>query len=137
MKDQQRSLKKTVWFAMIVFGIVSQSLVQTGCVAVAVGIGAVGTVAYLKGSLTSQVNNSLDETMRATQIAVSELGLVSVSEIQGALDAELILRSAKDQKVSITLEKLEHQVTSVTIRIGSGGDEALSLTILEKIKGNL
>ena len=122
---------------VIALGILSQSLVQTGCVIAAVGAGAAGTVAYFRGELVSTFDNTFDEALEATQKAVDELELIRISEKKDALSAVFTLQTAKDKKVSIILDKLDHEVTSVTIRVGIVGDESLSLTILGKIRENL
>ena len=137
MKYQQHWLKKAVWPMVIALGILSQSLVQTGCVIAAVGAGAAGTVAYFRGELVSTFDNTFDEALEATQKAVDELELIRISEKKDALSAVFTLQTAKDKKVSIILDKLDHEVTSVTIRVGIVGDESLSLTILGKIRENL
>lgn len=122
---------------VMALGILSQSLVQTGCVIAAVGAGAAGTVAYFRGELVSTFDNTFDEALEATQKAVDELELIRISEKKDALSAVFTLQTAKDKKVSIILDKLDHEVTSVTIRVGIVGDESLSLTILGKIRENL
>ncbi len=137
MKYQQHWLKKAVWPMVMALGILSQSLVQTGCVIAAVGAGAAGTVAYFRGELVSTFDNTFDEALEATQKAVDELELIRISEKKDALSAVFTLQTAKDKKVSIILDKLDHEVTSVTIRVGIVGDESLSLTILGKIRENL
>jgi len=137
MKYQQHWLKKAVWPMVMALGILSQSLVQTGCVVAAVGAGAAGTVAYFRGELVSTFDNTFDEAFEATQKAVDELELIRISEKKDALSAVFTVQTAKDKKVSIILDKLDHEVTSVTIRVGIMGDESLSLTILGKIRENL
>ena len=102
-----------------------------------VGAGAAGTVAYFRGELVSTFDNTFDEAFEATQKAVDELELIRISEKKDALSAVFTVQTAKDKKVSIILDKLDHEVTSVTIRVGIMGDESLSLTILGKIRENL
>ncbi len=122
---------------MMALGILSQSLLQTGCVVAAVGAGAAGTVAYFRGELVSTLDNDFEETLEATREAVDELELIKISEKKDALAAIFTLQTAKDKKVRIILDKLDHEVTRVTIRVGIFGNESLSLAILGKIRENL
>jgi len=47
------------------------------------------------------------------------------------------VRNAKDEKITIIVEKEGEGVTALRIRVGVFGNEALSRSILDTIKGNL
>jgi hypothetical protein len=110
---------------------------QSGCVAV-VAAGAAGTgVAWYNGRLESTLGGDYNRVLNATRAALSQLEFAKVSENKDALKAVFISRTAQDKKVEITLSKLTETTTKVEIRIGFFGDEPMSITVLEKIKGNL
>lgn len=109
---------------------------NTGCIAVAAGAGA-GAVAWVKGELRTTVTANLDRSVRAAGEAVRELQFVKVSERKDALEAVIIARSAADRKIQIKLENVGGALTTVKIRVGTFGNEAVSLAILDKIKSNL
>ena len=69
--------------------------------------------------------------LAAALLAASLTGCVD------ALTAILIARTAEDRKVEIKVSKTGDQSAKVQIRVGFFGDEALSLTVLDKIKTNL
>ena len=73
----------------------------------------------------------------AANLAIKQLQFAKISEKKDALTAILIARTAEDRKVEIKVIKVGDQSAKVQIRVGVFGDEALSLTILDKIKTNL
>jgi len=109
----------------------------TGCLAVAAGAGAGAAVAYVRGELKGTVPAGLDATARATNNAIQALQFAKVSEAKDALSAVFIARTATDKKIEIRLENAGRDVTTVKIRVGLVGDEALSIMILDKIKSHI
>jgi hypothetical protein len=69
--------------------------------------------------------------------AISELEFAKVSDNKNALKAVLVARKALDTKVEITLANSGKKLTSIKIRVGLFGDEALSLAISYQIKAGL
>ena len=109
----------------------------TGCVAVvAAGAGA-GTVAWARGELESTLSAGYDTSVEATNRAIQQLQFAKISESKDALTDKIIVRTAGDRKVVIRIDKMADLSSKVRIRVGWFGDEALSLTILEKIRANL
>jgi len=111
-------------------------VLQSGCVAAAVGAGA-GAVAYIRGDLEATVESPLNVTNRAAGRAISQLEFAKISEKKDALTSNITARTAQDKKVEIILTKVSDTVTKVKIRVGVFGDEAVSMVILDKIKGAL
>lgn len=109
----------------------------TGCLAVAAGAGAAGAVAYVRGELTTTLEASLDHTVKATNDAVQQLQFAKISESKDALQAYITVRNAADKKIKFSIERTSDKLTKLTIRVGVFGDEAQSMTILDKIKANL
>lgn len=108
-----------------------------GCVAAAVGIGAAGTVAYIRGDLEAVESESLDAVYEAAIKAVDELELTVISKSKDALTATISARDAQDKKISITLKRTAEQTTKLSIRIGTFGSETKSRLIFQKIHDNL
>lgn len=109
----------------------------TGCVVAVAGAAGAGAIAYVRGELQSSVDQSYARVVEATRAALKELEYAKISEKKDAIDAELIYRTALDKKVTIRLNRVTEKTTKVKIRIDLLGDEALSISILEKIKANL
>jgi hypothetical protein len=110
----------------------------SGCLAVAVGAAGAGTaVAYVRGDLNAVLTANLDASHRAVLQAISQLQFAKVSENKDALQSIVVARNAADKKVEFRLEKMVDDSTKLKIRVGTFGDEALSQTILEKVKASL
>ena len=109
----------------------------SGCVAV-VAAGAAGAgVAWVRGALETNLEASLDEAYQAAQEAVAKLELARISEKKSALDASVLARTALDKRIEIVLKRVGPKTTHVSIRVGVFGDEALSLTVLERMRAAL
>jgi hypothetical protein len=110
---------------------------MSGCVAVLAGGAAAGTVAYVRGDLVDVVNSDLDRTYRASTRAVGSLQYNLIEESKDTLEARIVARTSGDDRVLITLKSEGDQSTRITIRIGTFGDQGLSLRILDEIKKGL
>ena len=108
-----------------------------GCLVAAVGVGAAGTVAYVRGDLEAVEAKSLDELYDASVKAVDKLELALISKSKDALSAEIIARDSEDKKIRINLTSSAEGTTKVTIRVGTFGSQTKSRAIYEKIKENL
>jgi len=108
-----------------------------GCMVVAVGAGAAGTVAYLKGDLEAVEAANLQTVYKATLKALDELELRVTRQSKDVLSAEIIARDAADQKVTINLKATTENTTKLSIRIGFFGSETKSRFIYQKIHDNL
>ncbi len=117
--------------------LAASAALQSGCVVVAVGAASAGAVAYVRGELESTVSSPFAVANRAANIAIEQLQLVKINEKKDAFVSIITARTADDKKVEIKITKLADETTKIQIRVGVFGDEAKSLTILEKIKANL
>lgn len=110
---------------------------SSGCIAVAAGAAGAGAVAYIRGELDATVGNSYESVVRASGKALDQLEFVTIGTRKDALSARITARTAQDKKVEIEVTKVGDELTRIQIRIGVFGDEALSMTILDRIKANL
>jgi len=109
----------------------------SGCVLAAVGAGAAGTVAYMRGDLEAIRVERVNEVYEATKKAVTDLGYAVTKDQKDATSAEINLRDAQDKKIIIKLNATPEGPTDISIRVGTFGDESLSRLIYDKIKENL
>jgi len=133
---QGRKRKRTKQILLAVL-LVGSAVSLGGCVVAAVGAGAAGTVAYLKGDLEAVESHKLDEVHAATLKAVEELELKVTTDRKDELSAVIITRDAQDKKVTITLRATTEQTTKLLIRVGLFGSEAKSRLIYQKIHDHL
>ena len=110
-----------------------------GCLAVAVGAGAAGTVAYMGGDLDTDVSEDIDTLYAASRKALDDLGLNIIEGKGGkdALSATIVARDAEDKKVQIKLKSISDEMTELSIRVAVFGDETKSQLIYNKILENL
>ena len=128
-------LSRAAILSSLVLGLSALTLFS-GCIAAAAGAGAAG-VAYVTGDLTANLDASFDRSVRATERAVQQLEFTKVSESKDALIAVIKVNNAVNKKIKITLERTGDNLTKVTIRVDTFGDQSLSLAILDKMKSNL
>ena len=115
-------------------------LINNGCPAVLIGAGGAagaGTYAYVGGEFTSTEQISLERAWEATKKAVNDLGFTVTRKEKDAYSSEfqLIAYGTGEKKIVIKLKKQSSTLTEIAIRVGMFGDESLSRSILEKIKG--
>ena len=108
-----------------------------GCMLAVVGVGAAGTIAYVRGDLEAVESENLDAVYEATLKAVEEIELHVTSKKKDALSATIVGRDAQDKKVTIKLNSTAEKTTKLSIRIGVFGSETKSRLIYQKIRDNL
>jgi len=126
----------SVCLVLILAGLMVNS---SGCLLVAAGAGAAGTVAYMRGDLETEEPYNLNMVYDATREAAEQLEL---SVLEGrtekdALSATIVARDAADKRVTIHLKAQTELTTRVSIRIGTFGDQAKSQMIYNRIRENL
>lgn len=128
-------IKKTALVLAVTLTL-SATMMMSGCILAAVGAGA-GGVFYAKGDLESTLAASPAQIAAAADKAFTELKIAKTSSVSSELDAEIVGRTATDKKVTITSKTTGDKLSSISIRVGTFGDEDLSQAIFEKIKKNL
>jgi len=113
------------------------AVLAQGCVVAAVGAGAAGTVAYVRGDLETVETVGLDALYKASLEALDKLELAVIQKAKDAMTAEIISRDAEDKKIRIKLKSTAEGMTELSIRIGMFGDETKSRLIYEAIKKEL
>ena len=133
----KNTLKTTLLPVAVALGLTAAGLLQSGCVGLLAGAAAgAGTMAYVRGELDATLDQNYDQAVLAAGRAIDTLQFAKVSEQRDALNAILIARTAEDKKVEIKVTKTSDQLTTVAIRVGVFGDEAVARLVLEKIQGH-
>ena len=123
-----------IWLISVALGLAAA---MSGCVAVVAGAAGAGAVAWVRGELQATVDASFETTARAAKHAIEQLKFARVSENEDALMSTIVARTSDDKKVEIKVSKVADHAAKVQIRVGTFGDESVSLAILDKIKANL
>ena len=121
----------------LVLMLLATAVFCQGCVVVAVGLGAAGTVAYVRGDLESTEPKNIEVVYSAALQAAEQLELRVISKSKDALSAEIIARDAQDKKITIKMNSVSEQTTKLSIRVGTFGSEAKSQQIYQKIYDNI
>jgi len=126
--------KKQVILIILLAGML---MLNEGCMIAAVGLGAAGTIAYVRGDLQAVESESIDDVYEATLEALKELELLPTRKSKDALGAEIVTYDAQDKKITIRLKSAAEKTTKLSIRIGVFGSETKSRLIYQKIRENL
>ena len=130
---KKRKVNYLVKTALLLFTI----LCLQSCLLVAGAAAAGAGVAYVKGEYTENVSVSMTTTDKAVGRAITELQYIPINHMHDNISSTRLLRSAADDKITITLKQLTAQATSITVRIETFGDEAQSRLIMDKIRQKL
>jgi hypothetical protein len=136
MLKLMRETIRVKWAILMVMMVTSMGLL-CGCVAMVVG-GAVaagaGTVAYVRGELTSQEEVPLDRAWQATEAQIKEMQCTVQEHWKNNLTARMVCHDMANNKIEINLMAAKESFTTFRIRVGTFGDEVYSQEILSKIR---
>ena len=89
------------------------------------------------GSYTTNVDAAPEKTTKAAKKALEELNFVAISVTSTKVDGRVTAKTAQDTDITVSIEQAGDNVSKVCVRVGTGGDPAVSTQIIEKIKSNL
>jgi len=121
----------------LVLLLVGMAVGLGGCFLALAGAGGAGTYAFVKGDLETMEKESVADLYNAALAALEELQIPVISKSQDALVAQIEGRNAEDKKVTIKIEVAENELSKMSIRIGTFGDQQQSQAIYDKIKALL
>ncbi|MCG6950197.1 MAG: DUF3568 domain-containing protein [Acidobacteria bacterium] len=90
-----------------------------------------------EGVLRSYLDGSVPDVVNATNTALEDLELVGIDSTVDKLKGKITARMAVGTKVSIWLEAVDFDTTSIKIKVGTFGDRSVSLQILRSIEKHL
>ncbi|HRU05683.1 MAG TPA: DUF3568 family protein [Candidatus Brocadiia bacterium] len=126
-------LSKAAWVLLVAVCAVSLN----GCLLLVAGAAGAGAISYVQGELKTTQAASLDRAFTAAKKAVDELGYITINSAKDAAKGEVVARTPSDTKITISLARVEDNITSIGIRVGIFGDEDMSRNLLDKIKRHL
>lgn len=108
-----------------------------GCaLLVAGGLGAgagAGVVAYVQGELKATYASPLNRTWEASLGALKDLNIMVTNTQKDATGGTIEAMKSDGTRVRLTLKSEAPDVTSVGIRVGTFGDEAVSKAINDRM----
>jgi len=87
-----------------------------------------------EGVLRSAIGASMPDVVKATNDTLEDLELVGVDNTVDKLKGKITARMAVGTKVTINLEAIDFENTSIRIKVGTFGDRSISLQILRNIE---
>lgn len=100
---------------------------------IALALAVAAGVAYIEGDLQAHLKADPRAVEKAAVKAFEVMGITRISPSGSALDSEAIGQTADDTKVTVKAKIEASGESSVPIRIGTFGDEAMSRRILDEI----
>jgi hypothetical protein len=92
---------------------------------------------WVEGSLKAVVAGAMPEVVEATNATLEDLDLVGIDSTVDKLKGKITARMAVGTKVTINLEAVDFDNTSVRVKVGTFGDRSISLQILRNIEKRL
>ena len=90
-------------------------------------------VAWVRDALQTTVDAPLDRTVRATTNALKNLQFASIATKADAISGVVTAKTARDEKIEITITSVTPTQTRLDIRVGAFGDKPVSQRILSEI----
>lgn len=137
---------KGIYRRYLYLGIALLALVQSGCAVAVIGAAAGGAAlgyAYLRGTLSRDYPALFGDTVRATKVALGELGFPIIREKTETGTAYIQTKTADNDTVTLYFDVVPSSIpsdgamTRVTVRVGYAGDEVVSARILDQISKHL
>jgi len=99
--------------------------------------GTEATFSTAEGLLRSTLGASMPDVVNATTATLKDLELVGVDSTVDQLKGRITARMAVGRKVTINLQAVDFDSTSIRIKVGTWGDRSISLQILRNIEKRL
>ena len=108
-----------------------------GCASTTADAAGGASVAYALGDLEAEVESTPQKIVKAARGALEDLEIHIASVDSTSLDGQVIGHTATDDKVDITVKRLDDTRSRISIRIGIFGDEEGSRRIYDAIRERL
>lgn len=127
--------KLSVFFSAVVLSLTV--LTTQGCVLLAGAAVGAGGYAYATGYLAKNLDAHHEDVHAAAMEGLKDIGAFVVSDSIGALESKIHAESDDGRTIKIHVEALTEQASQIKIRVGTFGNEAESLRILNATTNRL
>ncbi|RLE28210.1 MAG: hypothetical protein DRJ65_00295 [Acidobacteria bacterium] len=123
----------------IVFGLLFLGLLglAQGCTSTFKSVEADPGFSFLRGTLKGVLAAGLPKVEAATGAAMEELNFVAVDVVSDKLKGTVSARMADGTKVTVKMQAEDFEATTVKIKVGTWGDQSISVQILRHIQRKL
>jgi len=115
----------------LVLALALTAVVVGGCTT-----GSPGTKNVM-GTVTTNISSPAEKVSHAAKAALEDLKLKDINAVITTIDGKITGKTADNTTVTVSVSTAGENVSKVDVRVGVGGDEALSLDILNRIKQKL
>ncbi|MBK7878143.1 MAG: DUF3568 family protein [Planctomycetes bacterium] len=109
----------------------------SGCIVAAAAAGGAAGYAWYRGEFQATVDAAPQRAATAAERGLRDLDIKEIKSSATEIDGRVTGRTALDKEVVITIKRQTENTSSIAIRVGTFGDEALSQKIFEKIQARL
>ena len=99
--------------------------------------GTAATYSKAEGVLRATLGGSVPDVVNATNATFEDLELTGVESTVDKLKGKITARMAVGTKVSVNLEAVDFDTTSIRIKVGTFGDRSISMQIFRSIEKRL
>ena len=125
---------KKILFGLLLLGLVGFS---PGCKSTFKGVEADPGFTYLRSQLAGVLKAPLPSVETATVTAMEGLDFVAIDVVSDKLKGTIKARMADGTKVFIKIAAIDFESTEIKIKVGTWGDQSISVQILRHIQREL
>ncbi len=125
---------KKILLILLILGLSGFGL---GCTSTFKAVDADPGFTFLRGTLSGVLASALPKVETATVAAMEELDFVAVDVVSDKLKGTVNARMADGTKVSVKIQADDFESTMVKIKVGTWGDQSISVQILRHIQKKL
>ena len=125
---------KRITSGLLFVGLVGLAL---GCTSAFKAVEADPGFQFLRGQLSGVLASPLPQVETAVTAAMEELDFVGVNVVSDKLKGTVTARMADGTKVKVKLEAQDFEATILKIKVGTWGDQSISVQILRHIQKKL
>ncbi len=89
------------------------------------------------GSIQALIAASPEDVTGAAKSVIEDMKLILISAESTGLDGRVLARTAQEKNIKIIITRQDNNVSHISIRVGSFGDTAASMLILDRVKERL
>ncbi|RLE27186.1 MAG: hypothetical protein DRJ61_17700 [Acidobacteria bacterium] len=125
---------KKILFGLLFFALVGFA---QGCTSTFKSVEADPGFSFLRGTLKGVLAAGLPKVETATVAAMEELDFVAVDVVSDKLKGTVSARMADGTKVTVKMQAVDFEATTIKIKVGTWGDQSISVQILRHIQKKL
>lgn len=125
---------KKILLILLILGLCGFGL---GCKSTFKAVDADPGFTFLRGTLSGVLASAQPKVETATVAAMEELDFVAVDVVSDKLKGTVNARMADGTKVSVKIQADDFESTMVKVKVGTWGDQSISVQILRHIQKKL